>query len=35
MSAIAGLLLFTGVCCVLQWTWFEQNVARAGRRPVR
>ena len=35
MSAIQGLLLFTGVCCVLQWMWLEHNVARVPRRSGR
>ena len=31
MNAVGGLALLAGMCCALQWIWFEQNVARAGR----
>ncbi len=32
MIAVGGLVLLAGMWCGLQRLWFEQNVARAGRR---
>jgi hypothetical protein len=32
MSAVGGLVVLAGMCCVLQWIWLEQNVARVARR---
>ena len=32
MIAVGGLVLLAGMCCVVQWIRFEQNVALAGRR---